>query len=564
MKKNITTIVLTVICSLALTFGLTACGDSNGDTSTERLIYTLNSDNESYSVTGVNISADAVMATDTNIVIPPEYNGKPVTGIGDHAFNHCERLKSITIPSSVTSIGSGAFTWNDLEEIKYTGDISGWCGISGLRNIMKSGSDTKLYIDGKEVTGELVIPTCVTSIADGAFYGCSSLMSITIPDSVTSIGGEAFSKCRCLTIYCEAASKPSGWDSYWCSSPVVWDCKNNDKDESGYAYSVIDGVRYILIANPFIDVRVEVIKQPKNISGSITVQSSVTYKGTSYSVMSIVRDAFDGCSNLTSITIPNSVTRIGSGAFNDCTGLTSITIPNSVTSIEQWAFSGCSSLAEIRYTGDIKSWCAIRGLGNLMSYGKSDRKLYINNTEITGDLVIPDGVTSIGSDAFNGCTGLTSITIPNSVTSIGYSAFSGCSGLTSIEIPNSVTSIGSGAFNGCTGLTSITIPNSVTSIESAAFLDCSKLIQKENGVSYVDKWVIDCDIGVASVSLRSDTVGIAAFAFLECRNLTSITFSGTKAGWNAISKGSYWDDSTGNYTVICNDGKLDKDGNEIN
>ena len=148
-------------------------------------------------------------------------------------------------------------------------------------------------------------------------------------------------------------------------------------------------------------------------SGSVTIPSTVTYNGTTYSVTSIGSSAFDRCSGLTSITIPNSVTTIGNQAFWYCSRLTSITIPNSVT--------------------------------------------------------------SIGSRAFYCCKGLTSITIPNSVTSIGSSAFSYCSGLTSITIPNSVTEIGDGAFWGCSCLTSVTIPNSVTSIGNYAFSDCSAL-----------------------------------------------------------------------------------------
>ena len=146
--------------------------------------------------------------------------------------------------------------------------------------------------------------------------------------------------------------------------------------------------------------------------------------------------AFYGCSGLTSLTIPSSVTSIGREAFRDCSGLTSLTIPSSVTSIGNDAFWGCSSLTS---------------------------------------LTIPSSVTSIGNNAFYGCSSLTSLTIPSSVTSIGYAAFSGCSGLTSLTIPSGVTSIGEAAFSGCSGLTSLTIPSSVTSIGNYAFKGCSGL-----------------------------------------------------------------------------------------
>ena len=146
--------------------------------------------------------------------------------------------------------------------------------------------------------------------------------------------------------------------------------------------------------------------------------------------------AFSGCSGLTSLTIPSSVTEIGSYAFEDCSGLTSLTIPSSVTEIGWYAFEGCSGLTS---------------------------------------LTIPSSVTEIGRETFMGCSGLTSLTIPSSVTSIGWSAFSGCSGLTSLTIPSSVTSIGYYAFSGCSGLTSLTIPSSVTSIDDNAFSGCSGL-----------------------------------------------------------------------------------------
>ena len=231
-----------------------------------------------------------------------------------------------------------------------------------------------------------------------------------------------------------------------------------------------------------------------------------------------------GCIELTSVTIPNSVTSIGQNVFEDCTGLTSITLGNSVANIGKNAFKNCTNLKRIDIT-DLVSWCE-KGKAYWFPSGSS---FYYNNKKIS-ELVIPNSVTRIGSNAFAGYTDLTSVTIPNSVTSIGDNAFNGCTGLTKITIPNSVTnigvyaftdtnlndvyinivdfasenrfyhlgkkqhylyegkeiagaftipnfvtSIGNKAFCGCTGLTSITIPNSVTSIGYNAFYGCDNI-----------------------------------------------------------------------------------------
>ena len=171
-------------------------------------------------------------------------------------------------------------------------------------------------------------------------------------------------------------------------------------------------------------------------SSSVVIPEEVTYMNRTRKVTSIGEYAFEYCSDLTSITIPNSVTNIGGGAFSHCDGLKSITIPSSVTSIGKEAFYDCDGLTSI---------------------------------------TIPNSVTSIGIEAFYDCNGLTSVTIGTSVTSIGEYAFRRCTGLTSIKIPNSVTSIGDGAFRYCSGLTSVTIGNSVTSIGDYAFQNCSSL-----------------------------------------------------------------------------------------
>ena len=156
----------------------------------------------------------------------------------------------------------------------------------------------------------------------------------------------------------------------------------------------------------------EVTNRPSythSYTGDITIPENVTYEGTTYKVTSIGEKAFSHCSDLSSVTIPNSVTTIGGWAFT-YSPLPNITIPNSVTTIGEGAFNGCGRLISI---------------------------------------TIPNSVTSIGEHAFYECGALTNITIPNSVTSIGEYAFAGCRALTNITIPNSVTSIGESAFYGC-------------------------------------------------------------------------------------------------------------------
>lgn len=145
----------------------------------------------------------------------------------------------------------------------------------------------------------------------------------------------------------------------------------------------------------------------------------------------IQNESFSYCTKLEKVTVPSCLS-IGGRAFAECTALQEIILPDNVTNIGEGAFYGCSKLSEIRYTGDIAGWCDISGLYSLMYYDTNDKKLYINNVEITGELIIPDGVTSIGSYAFSGCSNLTSVTIPNSVTYIGDWTFDECSGLTSI------------------------------------------------------------------------------------------------------------------------------------
>jgi hypothetical protein len=254
----------------------------------------------------------------------------------------------------------------------------------------------------------------------------------------------------------------------------------------------------------------EVTSNPNLYTGEVVIPKSIEYDEITYDVTSIGYNAFNGCSGMTSIEIPNSVKSIGSCAFWGCSSLTTIEIPNGVTCIESFTFIYCTGLTSV---------------------------------------TIPNSVMSIRSNAFEGCSALNSIDIPNSVTSIGNGAFWNCCALTSVEIPNSVTRIESGAFEGCNGLTSIVIPKSVTSIEVSAFANCSALnsivVENDNTVydsrevcnAIIKKNDNELIVGCKNTTIPNTVTTIGVAAFSGCSGLTSIVIpnSVTKIGESAFS-----------------------------
>ena len=399
-------------------------------------------------------------------------------GIAGGAFEDCYGLTSVTIPTSVVSIGYGIFSG---------------CRVTSI--IVKEGNP---YLDSRNncnaiietATNSLVagsynsvIPYGVKSICNGAFMR-SGLMSVEIPNSVTEIGKGAFDSCM-------------------LSSVTIPNSVTTIGEE---AFSLCGALN------------------------SLTIPNSVT---------SIGKHAFTE-SGLTSITIPNSVTSIGSYAFSTCGGLTSITIPGSVTSIGDNPFIRCNKLMSIVVEGNNPNYDS-RDNCNAIIETKSNKlisgcKNTIVPTGVTaiGDyafyecdgltsLTLPDGLTYIGNGAFDCCENLTSVNFPNSVTFIGRLGFGRCYGLTTVTIPSSMTSIGVEAFSGCTNLTSVTIPNSVTSIDSRAFSWTGLTsVTIPNSVTLIDVQAFSNCAKLAFITIGNSVATIYYGAFEGCSSLKDV------------------------------------------
>ncbi len=247
----------------------------------------------------------------------------------------------------------------------------------------------------------------------------------------------------------------------------------------------------------------------------VTMGNGVTFIGDS---------AFEGCSSLTNVTIGNGVTNIRKNAFSGCGSLTGINIPASVINIEDGVFNDCKSLKGV-YITDVAAWCnisfSINGTSNPLYYAHN---LYLND-ELVTDLVIPEGVTSIGTMAFMYCTSLTSVTIPDGVKSIGFAAFRYCNKLVSVIIGKDVTEISWWAFGDCGALESINIPNGVTSLERNVFCGCRSLtsINIPNSVETIGSEAFEYCYSLTSVIIPDSVTSINSFAFNACFSLVSVT-----------------------------------------
>ena len=518
---------------------------------TPGLAYTLINNDTAYSVSRGK-------ATDADIVIPAMHEGLPVTAIAENGFRDHTQMISIIIPDTITDIGSSAF--NNCQHLK---SITIGCSITSIGNSSFS------YCQSLE---NVTIGSNVTSIGDGAFSHCEALEYIVIPVSIKSIGPSVFDKCGKLKgiYYCGtdtdwsgieidpannalnsippyfySETDPETSDTHWHwvdGAPVLWGILHDGTP--GLKFALNDEKNaYTVISSPVLR--------------EVDIIIPAEYNG--LPVTAIAAYVFGDNSDVTSITIPASVTSINDNAFNDYYNLSSIiidennpryasdggllynktktelllvpknisgtvTLPDGITSIGENTFSNRSNL-----TGVIIS-------DSVTSIGKDAFKNCISLKSVT----IGSNVSIIESDAFHDCDKLTELIFGNSVTSIGEGAFQYCSSLINVTLPDSLRNIGSRAFGDCRGITKITIPGSVISMGDIVFENCTNLINViiGDGMEFIADRAFQYCSNLTYVTIPDSITSIGAESFNNCNSLSAVFYGGANhSAWEQISIG---------------------------
>ncbi len=484
------------------------------------------------------------------LAVPATNDGKPVTKIAANAFKGLKGLKNLTIHRNVTEIGDGFIDGCDgLESVSVVADNTAYASSNG---ILYKQNGAILWVSPSVGTthssGDVRIPSGVNSIPSGMFSN-RNIWNLVIPESVTEIGDGAFDGCPI-----ELAEIPVNAIPY-----ILNDALRSVNITSGTAlpeeaFKDCTTLEHVWFPDTLAEIGARAFENCTSLK-SVTITAKITEIG---------NGAFNGCNNIESVTveekntafvaqngilynaamtkillvtnavkgeivIPDGMTEIGAGMFANNVNITGVEIPDSVISIGSGAFDGCAALTEITVSSGNTAFTSQNGI----LYNKDKTQIVFIPQGVTGEVVIPNGVTKIAARAFYGCKGITKITLPESVTEIGEYAFYGCSALTEINLPDGVTKIGNSAFRGCNQITSVVIPSDVTEIANSAFRGCSSL---------------------TSITLPSGTESIGYNAFYGCNKLTDITFNGTKADWLIIPKFEFG----GNYTVHCTDGDIAK------
>ena len=472
---------------------------------------------------------DCIASQITSLTIGPAVQYLP-----SYLCKNMTSLSQVTLPASVTRIGESAFaSCSALQRTHYTGDIASWCGIqfdnSSANPIHLSHN---LYINGEELR-ELIIPDSITQLHPYAFYGCNSLISVTIPASVKSIGALAFDHCEQINM-----TNYTGDIASWCAIDFA-----------------------SASANPMV------------YSNNFYINHQEVRELVVDSVSQISNYAFAGCHTITSLTIVDSVKTIGERAFAECYNLASISIPNSVTSIAANALDYCSALTSINwnageYIGEYP-FDDLRSQIQSITFGEAVNNVpgyFCYKMTALKSLSLSSSITAIGEHAFDYCSALSSVTLGTSVLSIGAYAFDHCRKLESITLNRRLQHIGADAFKSTNALAKVTylgnyatwcnlhldneyanplmqdvafyvngyqvkdvvIPTAIDTIRNYVFAGLSSLssVQIPSTVTHIGNAAFYGCKSIKHIEIPASVTSIGSHAFNQCLALSSIT-------WNA-------------------------------
>ena len=403
---------------------------------------------------------------------------------------------TVAIPSSVTYEGKTySVTAIDEKAFYY---CKGLTGVTIPESVKKIGANA--FRNCAALT-TLALPAGVTSIGYSAFFGCSGLTAFTLPAGVTTIEPYTFFGCkRMASINLGGISKIGGSAFGGCAALTSVAIPANMGQIESYTFQNCTGLT------------------------SVTIPAGIVNVGDA---------AFQGCTGLKSVTIPEGVEQIGRATFEGCTGLTSLALPSTVKSLVGSSFGGCTSLTSISVAAGNPVYDSRNNCNAIIeTYVIKKQSETITNYKLVSgcqSTVIPDGVTEIGSYAFQNCTGLTSIDIPTSVTVVGVGAFMN-TGLISINVPESITEIDEWCFANCDNLTTVTLPASTAKIQDYAFALCPALKDFRIGAEKCPTATNDVFYGtsIESATLHVPEGSIGAYTLVEPWNLF-----GTIVGGNA-------------------------------
>jgi hypothetical protein len=456
----------------------------------------------------------------TEIVIPDTYEGKPVTQIAKKGFLAGNELQSVAIPPSITSVGSEAFKNCESLTSVYITDLAAWCNVDfedptanplyvagnlyvGADNVLDIGvkipttvNTIKSYAFTNCVFRFLEIPENVTSIGDGAFYGCRWMLSPHFSANLESIGAEAFAFCESITsvtLAQESRLKSIGNGAFKeCDILRTFEMPSGVESIGNDAFFRCERLSSIEIPGGVKTVGDRAFRRCYALE-EVSFSEGLTHVGV---------EAFDLCTSLREVKLPESVVSIGERAFSDCENLTAVSIPSGVEYIGFLAFEYCDKLDYTTSEGG-------KYLGN-----SENPYLFLCLVDKTCvEFSISEQTVFIDGTAFDECTALTRITIPENVIRIGEHAFGGCRALTEVSFAENtkLTEIGSCAFNGCTALKSIKIPQSVTRIGREAFAFCDQLA--EVTFEAADGWWYDSfEEASSGITLSAQDLRVSATA----------------------------------------------------